>query len=294
MNIFLSLVLAGVSVGSVYALVALGLNVTFWTTKTLNFGHGSLMMFCAMLLVYFASQGIAMAAAAILSLLVVAGFGMFIERFTVRPALKSNNSMGWVVSTLGFGILLQGVAAKLFGSQAVAFPSLLFGSQDFITVFGLHIALQYLLVFGLSVFLVVVLEAFLRLTRWGQAVRAVSHDPELGRVNGMPVNLIIIGSFVLSALLAGAAGLLVSQIGGTVDPAFGFNLVLFGFVAAVVGGMGSSVGALVGGIALGVLSKLIGGYISSAAEQPVAFAILMLMLALRPNGLFAQAEATKA
>ncbi|WP_342643780.1 branched-chain amino acid ABC transporter permease [Rhodoligotrophos ferricapiens] len=294
MNIFLSLVLAGVSVGSVYALVALGLNVTFWTTKTLNFGHGSLMMFCAMLLVFFASQGLAMAGAAILSLLIVAVLGMFIERFTVRPALKGNNSMGWVVSTLGFGIVLQGVAAKLFGSQAVAFPSLIFGSDDFITVFGLYVSLQYLLVLGLSIFLVVVLECFLRFTRWGQAVRAVSHDPELGRVNGMPVNAIVIGSFILSALLAGAAGLLVSQIGGTVDPAFGFNLVLFGFVAAVVGGMGSSIGALIGGIALGVLSKLIGGYISSAAEQPVAFAILMLMLALRPNGLFAQAEATKA
>ena len=294
MNIFLSLVLAGVSVGSVYALVALGLNVTFWTTKTLNFGHGSLMMFCAMLLVFFASQGLAMAGAAILSLLIVAALGMFIERFTVRPALKGNNSMGWVVSTLGFGIVLQGVAAKLFGSQAVAFPSLIFGSDDFITVFGLYVSLQYLLVLGLSIFLVVVLECFLRFTRWGQAVRAVSHDPELGRVNGMPVNAIVIGSFILSALLAGAAGLLVSQIGGTVDPAFGFNLVLFGFVAAVVGGMGSSIGALIGGIALGVLSKLIGGYISSAAEQPVAFAILMLMLALRPNGLFAQAEATKA
>jgi len=294
LNIFLSLVLAGVSVGSVYALVALGLNVTFWTTKTLNFGHGSLMMFCAMLLVFFASQGLAMAGAAILSLLIVAVLGMFIERFTVRPALKGNNSMGWVVSTLGFGIVLQGVAAKLFGSQAVAFPSLIFGSDDFITVFGLYVSLQYLLVLGLSIFLVVVLECFLRFTRWGQAVRAVSHDPELGRVNGMPVNAIVIGSFILSALLAGAAGLLVSQIGGTVDPAFGFNLVLFGFVAAVVGGMGSSIGALIGGIALGVLSKLIGGYISSAAEQPVAFAILMLMLALRPNGLFAQAEATKA
>ncbi|MGF7161861.1 branched-chain amino acid transport system permease protein [Rhodoligotrophos appendicifer] len=294
MSFFFSLVLAGVSVGSVYALVALGLNVTFWTTKTLNFGHGSVMMFCAMIMVFFASQGMAMALAVLLSLIVVAALGIFIERFTVRPALKSNNSMGWVVSTLGFGIVLQGIAAKLFGSQAVAFPSILFGSEDFITVFGLYVSLQYLVVLGLSILLIVIMEAFLRLTRWGHAVRAVSHDPELGRVNGMPVNLIVVGSFVLSALLAGVAGLLVSQIGGTVDPAFGFNLVLFGFVAAVVGGMGSSVGALVGGIALGVLSKLVGGYWTAAAEQPVAFAILMLMLAFRPNGLFSQAEVSKA
>ncbi len=288
-----SLIIAGVSVGSVYALVALGLNMTFLTTKTLNFGHGSVMMICAMLVTFIASLGIAMPLAVLAAMALAVLLGLFVERI-VRPALKTSNSMDWVVATLGLGILLQGIAAKEFGSQAVAFPALVFNSYDFLTIFGMSISYQYLLVLLVSIFLIVVFELFLRLTRWGHAVRAVSLDPVLGQVNGLPVRLIIAGSFVLSAFLGGIAGLLVAQIGGTVDPAFGFNLVLLGFVSAVVGGMGSSMGALAGGILVGILSKLVGGYISSAAEQAVAFALLMLMLAVRPQGLFSQPEVNKA
>ncbi|MBX6372679.1 MAG: branched-chain amino acid ABC transporter permease [Acetobacteraceae bacterium] len=294
-DFFFSLVLAGISVGSVYALIAIGLNLTFWTTRTLNFGQGSLMMLCAMLVVFLASQGLAMALAVIGGLLVVAALGVFVERFTIRPALvASGGSMGWVVSTLGFGIVLQGVAAKYFGSQAMAFPDVLFTTQDYVTVLGQHLSLQYLVVLALSVSLILLLELFVRKTVWGQAVFAISLDPELALVQGMPVRLIILGSFVASSLLAGVAGILSAQIGGTVDPAFGFDLVLFGFVAAVLGGMGCSVGALVGGLAVGLISKLVGGYISTAAEHAIAFALLMAMLALRPQGLLGRPEVSKA
>lgn len=293
MDFFLSLLIAGISVGSAYALIAIGLNLTFWTTRTLNFGQGALMMLCAMLTAYLAAQGMALALAVIGGLAIVGGLGLFIERFTVRPALRIEGSMGWIVSTLGFGTFLQGVAAKYFGSQAVAFPEILFGASDIVSVFGVNIALQYLVIFVLAVVLIIALELFLSLTIWGQVIRAVSFDPELGRVNGMPVKLIILLSFVASSVLAGVAGMLVAQIGGTVDPAFGFDLVLLGFVAAVLGGMGSSAGALVGGIIVGVLSKLVGGYVSTAAEHGIAFALLMLLLAVRPQGIFARMEAVK-
>lgn len=293
MDFLLSLLIAGVSVGSAYALIALGLNMTFWTTRTLNFGQGSVMMLCAMLTAFMATQGAALALAAIGGLVVVGALGLFIERFAVRPALRIPGSMGWVVSTLGFGTLLQGIAAKYFGSQAVAFPEVIFTAADIVNIFGQPVALQYLVIFVLAVALVGLLELFLRKTIWGQVIRAVSFDPELGRVQGMPVRSIILLSFVASSVLAGMAGMLIAQIGGTVDPAFGFDLVLLGFVSAVLGGMGSSVGALVGGIIVGVLSKLVGGYISTAAEHGIAFALLMIMLALRPQGLFARAEAVK-
>lgn len=293
-DFFFSLVLAGLSVGAVYALVALGLNLTFWTTRALNFGQGSLMMLCAMLTVYLAAQGLALLLAVLGALATIAALGMFIERYTVRPALKGSGSMGWVVSTLGFGIFLQGLAAKWFGSQAVAFPDVLFSAQDYVSVFGQHVSLQYLLVLVVAVALILLLELFVRKTVWGQAVHAVSLDPELAAVQGMPVRWIILGSFVASSLLAGVAGILISQIGGTVDPAFGFDLVLLGFVAAVFGGMGSSVGALVGGLVVGLTGKLVGGYVSTAAEHAIAFALLMAMLALRPQGLFGRPEVSKA
>jgi branched-chain amino acid transport system permease protein len=294
-DFFFSLLLAGISVGAVYALIALGLNLTFWTTKTMNFGQGSLMMLCAMLTVFLSSQGLAMALAVFGSLLVVAAFGVFIERWTVRPALQaSGGSMGWVVSTLGFGIFLQGVAAKYFGSQAVAFPDVVFTAQDFVTVFGQYVSLQYLVVLAVAVALILALELFVRKTVWGQAVHAVSLDPELALVQGIPVRRLVLGSFMLSSALAGVAGVLIAQIGGTVDPAFGFDLVLLGFVAAVLGGMGSSMGALAGGLLVGIISKLVGGYLSTAAEHGIAFALLMLALALRPQGLFGKAEVSKA
>ena len=295
MEFLFSLVVAGVSVGSAYALIAIGLNMTFWTTRTLNFGQGSLMMLCAMLAAFLSTLGAAIFLAVLGGLVAVGALGVFVERFTIRPALQSTTgSMGWIVATLGFGTFLQGVAAKLFGSQAVAFPEFLFTTQDVVTVFGVPIALQYAAIFVLAVVLVAGLELFLRRTIWGQVVLAVSADPELGRMQGMPVRAVVLLSFIVSSVLAGVAGLLIAQIGGTVDPAFGFDLVLLGFVAAVLGGMGSSVGALVGGIMVGVLSKLVGGYVSSAAEHGIAFAVLMLMLAVRPQGLFARAEIVKA
>ena len=294
-DFFFSLLLAGISVGAVYSLIALGLNLTFWTTKTLNFGQGSLMMLCAMLTVFLSSQGLAVALAVLGSLVLVAALGMFIERWTVRPALRSSGgSMGWVVSTLGFGIFLQGMAAKYFGSQAVAFPDVVFTAQDFVTLFGQYISLQYLVVLGVAVALILAFELFIRRTVWGQAVHAVSLDPELALVQGIPVRRLILGSFMLSSILAGVAGVLIAQIGGTVDPAFGFDLVLLGFVAAVLGGMGSSLGALAGGLLVGVISKLVGGYVSTAAEHGIAFALLMLALALRPQGLFGRPEVSKA
>jgi branched-chain amino acid transport system permease protein len=175
----------------------------------------------------------------------------------------------------------------------MAFPEVLFTSRDFVTILGVHISLQYAVIFVLSVALILLLELFMRRTVWGQAVRAVSLDPELALVQGMPVRLIVLLSFVASSVLAGTAGILVAQIGGTVDPAFGFDLVLLGFVAAVLGGMGSSLGALAGGIVVGVTSKLVGGYVSTAAEHGIAFALLMLILSLRPHGLFSRPEVSK-
>jgi len=289
----LTLVLAGVSVGSVYALIAIGLNLTYWTTRTMNFGQGSVMMLGAMMTAVLVAGGVIDALAALISLMVIAVIMVFTEVFTVRPALKIGGSMGWAVSTLGVGIILQGVAAKYFGSQAVAFPDMVFSAQDYVEVFGVRFALQYLAILVLSVALVALLELLLRRTVWGRAMRAVSMDADLAAVAGIPVRPIVLGSYIASGLLAGVAGMLIAQTGGTVDPAFGFDLMIFGFVAAVLGGIGSSSGALVGGLALGVIEKLVGGYISTAAAHGIAFALLVVVLVARPQGLFGQREVVK-
>jgi branched-chain amino acid transport system permease protein len=293
MDEFLTLLLAGISVGSVYGLIAIGLNLTFWTTKTMNFGQGSVMMLCAILTATLVGLGWLHALAALAALLVIVALMVFTEMYTVRPALKIEGSMGWAVSTLGVGIVLQGVAALYFGSQAVAFPDMIFSVTDEISVFGVHVSLQYVAVLVLALLLVVAFELLVRGTVWGRAMRAVSMDADLAAVAGIPVRAIVLGSYIASGVLAGISGILVAQIGGTVDPAFGFDLVIFGFVAAVLGGMGSTHGALVGGIVAGVMQQMVGGYISTAAQHGMAFALLVVILVVRPQGLFGEKEIVK-
>ena len=293
MNFTLQLVFAGVCVGSTYALIAMGLSLTFWTTRTMNFGQGSLLMVGAVAATTMITAKLLPALAVVAGTLLTAVLMIVVERIAIRPLIKSGESMGWVVSTLGFGLFLQGFVAKFFGSQAIVFPSLMFDSQDFVNILGIQVSAQYLAVLALSVALMVAMELFLRRSRWGRAVRAVSHDAEVAALAGIPVRRIVVLSFAASGLLAGLAGIMVSQITGTVEPQFGFNLIILGFVAAVFGGMGSIVGALIGGIALGIAEKLAGGFISTAFGDAMAFAILMVILAIRPQGLFGQREVVK-
>jgi len=287
------LILGGISVGSVYALIALGLNLTFLTTRTLNFGQGSLMMLGAVAAVLFAGLGMGLYAGLLAGVVLAGLVAGLTEAIAIRPIARIGGSMGWVVTTLGVGIFLQGFVAKYFGSQALAFPSFLFSPRDHISVAGVRLSAQYLVIFAIALALVIAFELFLKRSAWGRALQAVAMDPDLASVMGIPVRKVVTLSFIGSGVLAGIAGMLVAQITGTVDSAFGFNLLIFGFVAAVLGGIGNTWGALLGGVFLGVAEKLVGGYISTAAEQGIAFALLMIALAVRPEGLLGEKEIVK-
>ncbi len=293
MEFALQLVFAGLCIGSAYALIAMGLSLTFWTTKTLNFGQGAILMAGAVAAVTLLGAGAPVPVAILGAMCIAAVLMVVAERVAVRPLLRHGASMGWVVSTLGFGLVLQGLASRFFGSQAIAVPALVFDSQAFVQVAGIRVSAQYLAVLVLSLALMVLLEVFLRRGAWGRAVRAVAQDADAAALAGIPVRGVIVASFAASGVLASIAGILLAQIGGTVDPAFGVNLMVLGFVAAVFGGMGSTVGALIGGVTLGIIEKLVGGYISSAAEHGIAFAILMVILATRPQGLFGRPDIDK-
>ncbi|HEX2886336.1 branched-chain amino acid ABC transporter permease [Vineibacter terrae] len=287
------LIFAGVCVGAVYALIALGLNLTFWATRTLNFGQGSLMMLCAVVAVMVFDGGFNIYLGLLAGVAVAGVIAAATEAIAIRPITRLTGSMGWVVTTLGVGIFLQGFVSKFFGSQALAFPSFLFSPRDYVSVLGVRLSAQYLIILVIALALVLLFELFQRRTAWGRALQAVAADQDLAAVMGIPVRLVVTLSFVASGLLAGVAGALVAQITGTVDAAFGFNLLIFGFVAAVIGGMGNTWGALLGGIFLGIMEKLVGGYVSTAAEQAIAFALLMIMLAVRPEGLLGEKEFVK-
>ena len=293
MDFFIQMLASGLSVGAVYALVGLGLNLTFWTTRVLNFGQGAVLMSGAMLTAVMVASGINVFLAVGIALIASAAILILTEAIAVRPLAKASGSMGWIVSTLGAGIFLQGVISWKFGAQAVAFPDVLFSSADTVEFLGAYISVQYIAVFVISLLIVALMELFLRRSTWGYAVRAVAHDGELASLMGIPVRRVVIASFLVSGLLAGLAGILVSQVSGTVDPGFGMHLLILAFVATVVGGMGSAVGSLIGGLLLGVLEKLVGGYFSPAAAEIVAFILLVGVLTIRPQGLFGKRETVK-
>lgn len=282
----LQLIFTGICVGSVYSLIAHGFNITFWTTKVVNFGHGPFIMFAAMLILSFLLKGFPWIIAIFIGFAVMILMGFLLERVSVSPLIKYPSSMGWIVSTLGAGLFLQALASKIWGAQALAFPSFIFESTDYVPIMGIQLSAQYLLVLGMALAIMFLMEIIMNKTIWGKAMKAVAHDPELGRVMGIKSKRVITLSFMISALFAGLAGLLIAPIYGTISPAFGMNIMVLGFVAAVLGGIGSSKGALFGGIMLGVIEKLVGGYISTSAEHGVAFTILILILAVKPEGFF--------
>lgn len=292
MNFFLQLLFAGISQGAVYALIAYGFNVTYWTLKVVNFAHGSCLMISVMLSLAAYRLGLPIVVAMLCGILATGVMVGFLERIAVRPVLNRASGMGWVVSTLGAGIVLQALATLIWGTQAMAFPPFLFESTDYVTLLGVQLSLQLVLVCVAALLVMLGLETLVRQTIWGKVLRAAAFDQESARLRGIPVQRVVTASFIVSGALAGLAGVLIAPISG-IDPGFGLNLMIKGFVAAVVGGLGSSLGAMVGGLAVGVIELFVGGYISTAWRNGVVFLLLLLVLMIHPQGLLGHKPAVK-
>ena len=292
MNFFLQLLFAGISQGAIYALIAYGFNVTYWTLKVVNFAHGSCLMISVMLSLAAYKLGMPVLPAMLCGIAATGALVAVLERIAVRPVLKRTSGMGWVVSTLGAGIVLQALATLIWGTQAMAFPPFLFESTDYLTMFGVQVSLQLVLVCVAALAVMLVLEALVRNTIWGKVLRAAAFDPESARLRGIPVQRVVTISFVVSGALAGLAGVLIAPISG-IDPGFGLNLMIKGFVAAVVGGLGSSTGAMLGGLVVGVIELFVGGYISTAWRNGVVFLLLLLVLMVHPHGLLGRKATVK-
>lgn len=293
MNFFLQLLFAGIAQGAIYALIAYGFNVTYWTLKVVNFAHGSCLMISVMLSLTVYRMGMPIALAMLCGIAATGAMVGVLERIAVRPVLDRASGMGWVVSTLGAGIVLQAVATLIWGTQAMAYPSFLFEPTDYMTLFGVQLSLQLVLVVAVALLVMVALEAMVRLTIWGKVLRATAFDPDSARLRGIPVQRVVTLSFVVSGALAGLAGVLIAPISG-IDPGFGLNLMIKGFVAAVIGGLGSSLGAMLGGLAVGVIELFVGGYISTAWRNGVVFMLLLLVLMVHPRGILGHKVAVKA
>lgn len=289
--------LSGLALGGIYALVALGFSITHTTTKTLNFGQGEFLVagsFVAvatlLLLAGKPVTGVLAAAdvtplryglAVVASLAVLALLGVVLYLSAVRPFFGASG-MAWVMSTIGFGIIVQNTALAIWGPASMAMPSPL--GDGVLRVGGAGVRAQELLVLGVAAAVMLALDHVLRRTRVGKAVRAVAANPQAAALMGIDVGAIVVLAFVLSSGLAGLAGVLIAPI-TTASVFMGLAIALKAFSAAIVGGLTSPRGCIAGGFLLGCVEALVGLWRAELREITV-FALIIAVLVLRPEGLF--------
>jgi branched-chain amino acid transport system permease protein len=296
---FLQQLLNGIAWGSIYALIALGYTMVYGVLKLINFAHGEVYMMGAMTGYYAAhalgfaadpspaglavTLGIAMAACALL--------GAAIERVAYRP-LRSAPRLASLITAIGISLLLQNTGQLAFGADPKFFPPLL-ESRELVRAGALAVSNIQVVVLATAVLLMAGLQLVVMRTRFGRAMRAVAFDAQAAALMGVPIDRVIQGTFVLGSALAAAAGILVGLSNPKIDPLMGLLPGLKAFVAAVLGGIGSIPGAMLGGLLLGVIETLVAGYLSSTYRDAIAFVVLVLILLYRPAGILGSPQPEK-
>ncbi len=274
--------LTGVTIGAIYALVALGFALIYNASHVINFAQGEFVMIGGMTTVSLVNTGLPLPLAVALAIAAATLVGLALEKFAVEPA-RGASVVTLIIITIGASIFLRGVAQMVWDKKLHALRP--FTGEQPIAVLGATILPQSLWVLGVTVLVVVVLTWFFGRTLAGKAILAASHNRLAAQLAGINVRLVLALSFALSAALGAIAGILIAPITLT-SYDVGVMLGLKGFAAAILGGLGSGVGAVAGGLTLGILEALGAGFVSSAYKDAIAFVILLAVLILRPSGLF--------
>ena len=278
-------VLSGVVDGAIFALVAAGFVLIYQVTGLINFAQGEFAMIGAMTAASLATAGMPTLAAAGLAVLAAAVVGAICYLLAIRPA-RAATGVTLIFITLGLDVALRGLALFVWGTNPLSLNA--FSSGNAIQIFGGALPPQALWVLGSDVVVFVALYLFFRHTYAGTAVRAAVANPPIASTFGIPLRTFAFWSFVVAAAIGGIGGVMIAPItSATYD--MGLTLGLAGFVAAVLGGLDSLPGALVGGFVLGIVEHVAGGLWSTGWEQGVGFLILVLVLVLRPQGLLSRA-----
>ncbi|MEI7449543.1 MAG: branched-chain amino acid ABC transporter permease [Desulfomonile sp.] len=280
-------ILSGLTTGSIYALIALGFCIVHNATGIVNFTQvdfvslGGLVMYTLLL-----SWGLPLGVALPFSIAAVMVVGGLVQRLTIEPA-RSKEIIVLIFITIGVSIFLRGVFKVLWGKNQMALPS--FSGETPFVILGATVLPQSLWIFGVTLAVVVLLHLFFGKTRVGKAMRAVSFNSRAAQLMGISVDRMVLLAFAMSGGLGAVAGIIIVPI-TTLSYDIGVILGLKGFAAAVLGGYGNSVGAIVGGLVLGVVESLCAGAISSTYKDVIAFALLLLVLFVKPSGLLGFGE----
>lgn len=283
---FLQYLVSGVSLGSVYAIIALGYTMVYGIAKMLNFAHGDVIMvgaFTAYTLM--STMGINPYLSVLISIVVCTLLGMLIERIAYKPLRGASSSLAVLITAIGVSYLLQNLALLIFGANAKNFTSIvpwkgISLAEGRLTFTGITIV-----TIAASIIIMAVLSAFIRYTKAGQAMLAVSEDKGAAQLMGVNVNGTIALTFAIGSGLAAVAGVLLCSAYPQLTPYTGAMPGIKAFVAAVFGGIGSIPGAMIGGIVLGVIENLSKAYISQQLSDAIVFAVLIVVLLVKPTGL---------
>ncbi len=281
---------SGLTIGVIYALVALGYNIIYNVTEIINFAQGEFVMLGGLFAVFFVeSLRLPLVLAFFAAVGAVGLVGYLMERFAIRPARESS-VLSLIIITIAISILLKGSAMLVWGKDPYSLPAFTQGGP--IVIFGATLQPQALWVIGVSVGIAILLTYFFQRSIYGKAMLACADNPAAARMMGIPVRRMILISFVLSAAIGAAAGMVVTPI-SLMEYDRGALLGLKGFGAAVLGGLGSFTGAALAGVTLGLAESLCAGYLSSGYKDAVALILLLLMLFFKPEGLLGSREAAK-
>lgn len=282
MDQLLQFVFSGLTVGAVYALVALGFTLIYNASDVINFAQGEFVMLGGMVTVFAYAAGVPLPLAALLAVATAVVTGLALHRFAIEPA-RGANAVTLIIITIGASILIRGIAQIVFDKQFHRFPS--FSGEDPIAVLGASILPQSLWVLGGAAVVVAGLWLFMEKTLLGKAVRATAANRLAARLVGIDTALVLALAFGVSGAIGALAGILVTPITLT-SVTVGTLLALKGFAAAMLGGIGNPVGAVAGGLVLGLLEALAAGFISSTYKDAVAFVVIIAVLFVLPQGLF--------
>jgi branched-chain amino acid transport system permease protein len=282
---FLQFAFSGLTVGAVYALVALGFTLIYNACDVINFAQGEFVMLGGMTTVFLGLAGVPLPLAAVLAILFTLIVGLALHRFAIEPA-RGSGAVVLIIITIGASIFLRGAAQVVFDKRFHSLPPFLSG--DAIRLGGATILPQSLVVLAGAVVVVVLLWAFIERTLLGKAMVATAANEIAARLVGIDTRRIVGWSFAISAAMGAVAGILITPITLT-SYDVGTLLALKGFAAAMLGGMGSGVGAVIGGLILGLLEAFAAGYLSSQYKDAVAFLLILIVLLAMPRGLLGRA-----
>ncbi|MEO1619988.1 MAG: branched-chain amino acid ABC transporter permease [Cyanobacteria bacterium J06632_3] len=284
------LILSGMAIGSMYGLVALGFQMTFAVSNTMNFSQGAFVMVGAVLCYCLnITWGISAIIAVPITLISCTLLGLLIEIWIVRPFAR-NGSQAWLLSTIALGIITENLAMLTFGKEVRGYPSPLAETTLSVLNFGVY-PLEFVIpLVGLAT--AIGLRVFFNRTLWGKAFQAASENPDTARLLGVPVTRLIALSFGLSTALAGLAGMLIAPI-ANVSATMGTLLGVKAFATAMIGGLSNPWGVMIAGVLFGVVESVAAGTLGGSYREIVGFLVVIVVLTVRPNGLFGRDRVKK-